>query len=1076
MGAKVREFATPVSTAYDSDATASDVTMDDPHQAQGEAVPMKRYRDSRAASRNAPYNDDDDDDDDEHRATGKLQLNDDEEVGLMQRDRDGQRTSLGRKNRLLPAWARLSGAGGSSSSSRRYTNASAGCLVFCGVILGFVCGVPLLQWLSSVAPPTTTTPPLSSSNEQSASANTSIWKQPASLNNADGHYGLSNTQLFQLDFQDPGWDTAAEASAGTGLSLQEVTSFKTHDGKDLMPLDMDTVFGGTLVAQTSDLTWSEEDPDQGVFTHVEWGSRDIWLEDVTHARHTKTGQGDVAPFGGKIRLLEGKNVLDAQGQMLSWINYKVSPDMKWVLFFSDEVQQWRYSKHFHLWLHNVAEKQTTPIGSGPSQPSKVAYAAWEPKKQGVSSADPPGFAYVEDNNLFFVPRAGDKAVKATHDGTASIFNAVPDWVYEEEIYGKDYLMWFSPGGSKLVYLRLDETAVPIYEFPIYNPNRYVPGKTTAYSQTTKMKYPKPGYANPIVSVHMIDLDQIKDSLRKGATVRPTQYTLHGPQNDKGKTVNEVDRILSSDAGIQNRLVTEVEWVSDDQLLLRETDRYSDVMRVVLFDLKASSLPVASSDATADVQGKVVRRQDSRADGSGWIRAAQTIEPLSHHDLSIGSTAYLDIVVSPQGYRHVAFFGSATDDRPVFLTEGKWEIDALKHVDAKRGKAYFIAARPTPALRNLYSVDLPDWKSPSAGDKYRLQAAIALTDESKPGSYDANFDPKGAYYVLNYKGPDVPYQKVIGVDDPAFELGLEDNSLLRQISSQYVKPYNAFYQLVLNSTLGNGTAPVTVSVKEIRPHDFDASGRTKYPVLVRVYGGPDSQMVDARWNRADWHQYVATTLGYIVIVIDGRGTGFKGQAYRASVAKQLGKLEAQDVSDAARLISTLPYVDERRMGIWGWSYGGFLTAKAVQLNSGIFSLAVSVAPVTKWQLYDSVYTERYMKSPAENSKGYATSEVQVGSAFSTTKYLLMQGSADDNVHFSHSAHLLDVLTQAKVRGFRFRMFTDSAHSISTRGAYRELYEELTAFLQQHWGAGGQRQPKSSTAKSKNRPSLHNSVEK
>ncbi|KAJ1026339.1 hypothetical protein NDA16_002426 [Ustilago loliicola] len=808
---------------------------------------------------------------------------------------------------------------------------------------------------------------------------------------AAGHYALSNTSHFQVDFQDAGWHSFAQAAAGTGLTEQEVTSSKSSDGQDLMPLDMDTVFGGTLAPQTFDLTWSKEDPDEGVFSHVDWARRDIWLEDVTHARHQKTGSGTVAPFGGKVLMVEGKNVLDERGRMLDWTSFKFSPDLSWVLFFSSETNQWRYSKKSHLWLHNIATKKTIPLGSGPREKSKVSFAAWARKDPKANSGDAPGIAFVEKNNLYFIPRAGEDPVRVTEDGAATIFNAVPDWVYEEEIFGSDSVMWFSPGGTKLVYLRLDETAVPVYEFPVYSPDPYRAGFTTPYQKMTKMKYPKPGFPNPIVSVKMIDLDEIRTATRKGATVRPTQYTLHSPISNKGKAANEVDKLLSSDAGTKERLVTEVKWVSDSELLVRETDRYSDIMRVVKFDLSDKSKASTATASAADIAGEVVRRQDARADKSGWIRAAQTIEALSHHNLSVGSTAYLDIVVSPEGYRHLAYYDIAASDQPIFLTKGRWEIAALKHIDAKRGRAYFVAARPTPALRNVYYVELPDWKQSASADDYKVKEPVALTDVSKPGSYDVSFDPKGAYYALNYQGPDVPYQKVVGVDDTKFELMLEENKMLREISSQYVKPSNTFYQLVLNSTMPDDS-PALASVKEIRPHDFDPSGATKYPVLMRVYGGPDSQLVDARWNRADWHQYVASTLGYIVVVVDGRGTGFKGQAYRASVAGNLGDLEAQDVNEAAQLLSTLPYVDEKRIGLWGWSFGGYLTGKSVERDRNLFSLAISVAPVTKWEFYDSVYTERYMKSPLTNQKGYGKAAIHVNTAFAKTKYFLMQGAS------------------------------------------------------------------------------------
>lgn len=1061
-------------TSYDSQATASDATVEErdekPYRDDASSDDAPLYPPTRVSSRYHAHDELED-------GLGGVRLDDDEEVGLMQADRDARKPHQGSR-----IWSQLRSS--PHRSGKRRLTAFSGCLIFSGVVIGFMLALPLLQWLSSntasAAPASTSVGTAKPSNNISADASmesSQSWKQPASPNTPAGHYALANTQLFKVDFQDPGWETVAQAAAGTGLTEAEVTSFKTHDGHDLMPLDMDTVFSGTLAPQTSDLTWSEEDPDEGVFSHVDWTKRDIWLEDVTHARHQKTGSGKVAPFGGKVLVVEGKNVLDANGRMLTWTSFKLSPDLRWVLFFTEETDQWRYSKKSHLWLHDIAAKRTTQLGSGPKAPPKVTYAAWAPRPAGANKDEAPTIAFVEENNLYVVPRAGDSAVKVTDDGAATIFNAVPDWVYEEEVFGTDSVMWFSPAGSKLVFLRLDETAVPVYEFPVYNPDLYRAGMTQAYQKMTRMKYPKPGFANPTVSVKMIDLDEIRSATRQGGAVRPTQYTLHSPMSSKGKAADEVDRLLSTDAGVKERLVTEVKWVSDSALLVKETDRYSDVMRIVHFDVARGMLPtIKAGSAGADVEGEVVRKQDARADKSGWIRAAQTIEPLSHHNLSVGSTAYLDIVVSPQGFRHLAYYDSATSDQPVFLTDGAWEIAALKHVDARRRRAYFVAARPTPALRNAYYVELPDWQASASSRTpatYTLKEPMPLTDVSKPGSYDVRFDPKGAYYVLDYQGPDVPYQKVVGVDDASFELMLEENVLLRQMSSQYVKPSSTFYQLVLNSTLADGSRAVA-SVQEIRPHDFDASGATKYPVLVRVYGGPDSQLVDARWARADWHQYVASTLGYIVVVVDARGTGFRGQAYRATVAGKLGDAEAHDVNEAAAAIATLPYVDEKRVGVWGWSYGGYLTAKSVELDQKVFSLAVSVAPVTSWAFYDSVYTERYMKSPHTNRKGYDASAVHVNSAFGKTKYLLMQGSADDNVHFSNSAHLLDMLTKAKLRGFRFRMFTDSAHSISVRGAYRELFEEMTSFIAELWGAGGRREPKG--AKAKNRPALHNSVER
>ncbi|KAN0063703.1 Dipeptidyl peptidase 4 [Thecaphora frezii] len=1048
--------------SIDSVATASDATLDSHHSDAAAPYCDHHPRHSHDGNHHANDNDNDYDDTDE----GNLHLEPDEEqqVGLIQSQRNAASGTL-----TSPRSRSLFGSRGAAKQHRR-SILNSGILVFVGVLVGFSLSIPLLYWLSSASSsPSFSSSVLTSEVHESASIGvhtSNATKLPASTNDAKGGWGLGRAPGFRINFQIPGWQTAAQAAAGTGLSSSKVANFKASGGKDLMPLDLNTVLGGTLRPQSEELAWLAEDPDEGVFSYVDWGQRDIWIEDVTHARKNKTGQGEVAPGGGHVLYVQGKDVRDHQQHKLAWSSYKVSPDMRWVMFFTNEEQQWRYSSHANVWLHNVAEKRTIAIGDGPSSPPTVAYAAWAPlrrKDAGAAVPETPGVAYVQDNNLFYIPTPGALPVKLTHDGAETVFNAVPDWVYEEEVFSADSALWFSPGGSKLVYLRFDETTVPVYEFPIYNPDKYRVGETTPYPEMTKMRYPKPGFPNPQVSVHMVDLDEIHDAVQRygGAAVRSMSFVLASPGKAAGGAADgvahDVDTLLADPEAAKQRLVTEVAWLNDDEVLVRETDRASDVMRIVHYELGkhggagSSSSGLGGSSAAVQLQGKVVRRQDARRDKAGWIRAAQTIEPLTHHNFSLRGSAYLDIVVSPLGYRHLALFESATAKAPVFLTEGRWEIDTLSHVDAKRRKAYFLAARPTPGERHLYSIDLPDWTSAAALARYRRQEPAALTKDTEPGYYGASFDPKGAYYVLNYRGPDVPYQKVLGVDDANWEMVLEDNSVLRRISSQYVRPQSVFYEVELNATMGDGSAAVA-SVKEVRPPNFDASGATRYPVLVQVYGGPDSQMVNARWDRAEWHQYLAASLGYVVCTIDARGTGMRGQAYRAEVARDLGEKESHDVDAAAHAIAQLSYVDEGRVGVWGWSYGGYLTNKVVERGSGTFSLAMSVAPVTKWEFYDSIYTERYLKLPATNEEGYERARVHVGKGHKTTPLLLVHGTGDDNVHFENSAHLVDLLTGEKVQGWKMRMFTDSRHGMEVRGAYRELYGEMGRWLVEKWGSG------------------------
>jgi len=190
-----------------------------------------------------------------------------------------------------------------------------------------------------------------------------------------------------------------------------------------------------------------------------------------------------------------------------------------------------------------------------------------------------------------------------------------------------------------------------------------------------------------------------------------------------------------------------------------------------------------------------------------------------------------------------------------------------------------------------------------------------------------------------------------------------------------------------------------------------------------------------------------------VVVDTRGTGYKGRTFRVCVRKHLGDFESKDTINTARYWSKLPYVDSSKMAVWGWSFGGFLTSKVIEADSGVFQVGIAVAPVTDWRFYDSIYTERYMKTPTLNSEGYQRAAVTNMTGFDHAKYLLVHGTGDDNVHFQHSANLVDRLTLASVHNYRVQYYVDSDHSIRKHNAHRELYYLLTEYLWQSFGWGG-----------------------
>lgn len=692
--------------------------------------------------------------------------------------------------------------------------------------------------------------------------------------------------------------------------------------------------------------------------------------------------------------------------------------MRHLLLFTDQVRQWRYSSFSKVWLYDVVEKTTTQIGLNKTS-AAISTAAWSTKDTHIS--------FVEGNNLYVIKdvKQPSVATAVTTTGNANVFNGIPDWVYEEEVLAGDIAHWWSPDGNRLAYFELDESAVKTYSFPIYNPTD-INGKASLYPQSVNMKYPKPGTPNPSISVWVYDVTSGDKS----------ELTSPPVSQAKGEDIDAYTTDIALRTAGNDVLVTQINWVNDYTVMLRETNRWSDAMRYMVHDCR--NITSTPGSATGKIQGTVSRRLSTTKSG-GWVQIDRDVHVINSNT---SSTAYVDVIDLKHDYRHIAYFPDAANAKPVFLTKGAWEVDQILFVGNNR--VYFTAAYPKPAYRHVLYVDIPaDASTAKATDVPR-----ALTDTSKPGFFTASFDPKGNYYILDDQGPSIPSSRVLSLRDSSFELILEDNSKLRDTLSKYVQPVFAYY----NITTKDGSV---ISVVEQRPYDFDESGNTRYPVLINVYGGPNSQKVQANFKMGEWHTYLTCSLGYIVVLMDGRGTGFKGRDYRDTVTWRLGEIESRDVVEGAQAIRRLPYVAQSKVGVWGWSYGGYLSAKVVERNSGAFDLAMSVAPVTRWEFYDSIYTERYMKTPRINKVGYENSSIHITDGFKNTQFLLAQGSADDNVHFQNSAHMLDMLQGAKIRNFWFEMFPDSNHNIDKRGANAEVYDFLTKFLVNNWGAGGKR---------------------
>ena len=267
--------------------------------------------------------------------------------------------------------------------------------------------------------------------------------------------------------------------------------------------------------------------------------------------------------------------------------------------------------------------------------------------------------------------------------------------------------------------------------------------------------------------------------------------------------------------------------------------------------------------------------------------------------------------------------------------------------------------------------------------------------------------------------------------------LEDNFKLREILKSYNLSPKEFFTLKTD----NGQE---LPAWQIKPLNFDFN--KKYPVLMFVYGGPGSQTVENKYGGRDyWYQMLAAE-GYWIISVDNRGTGAKGRDFKKCTYLELGKLEVEDQISAARTLAKNINIDSSRIGIWGWSYGGFMAANCILKGSDVFKTAISVAPVTSWRFYDNIYTERYMRTPQENGSNYDENSPLSHADKLKGNYLLIHGTGDDNVHVQNSMRLSEALIQEN-KQFDFMLYPDKNHGIYGGMTSIHLYSKISNFIRE-----------------------------
>ncbi|WP_158728472.1 S9 family peptidase [Flavobacterium sp. I-STPA6A] len=378
-----------------------------------------------------------------------------------------------------------------------------------------------------------------------------------------------------------------------------------------------------------------------------------------------------------------------------------------------------------------------------------------------------------------------------------------------------------------------------------------------------------------------------------------------------------------------------------------------------------------------------------------------------------------------GFNHIYLYdknGSLKNQ----VTNGNWEVTNYYGYDEKTNSVFYQSVENGSINRDVYKVLL------NGKGKVRLS--------QNTGTNAATFSPNFQYYINTYSSASQPTTYTLNEAKAGKQIQvIENNEALATKLKNYDLPAKEFF--VLKTEKG-----IELNAWIIKPKDFDPN--KKYPVFMYQYSGPGSQQVNNEWNSTDDYWFMMLSQqGYIVACVDGRGTGFKGADFKKVTQLQLGKYEVEDQIDAAKVIGNYSFVDKSRIGIFGWSYGGFMASNCILKGNDVFKMAIAVAPVTNWRFYDSVYTERYMTTPQENASGYDDNSPINHVNKLKGKYLLIHGSGDDNVHVQNAMQMMEALIQAN-KQFDSQIYPDNNHGIYGGKTRVQLYTKMTNFIKEN----------------------------
>lgn len=522
------------------------------------------------------------------------------------------------------------------------------------------------------------------------------------------------------------------------------------------------------------------------------------------------------------------------------------------------------------------------------------------------------------------------------------------------------------------------------------------GKRIAYIRFDETSVPE--FSMDVYGNELYQKQQVFKYPKAGeANAKVSVHIYELPEDNVGVSVVNTKAIGMTN--IDAYYIPRIQWSNDANVLsIQVLNRHQNDLKLLFFNAEANKLNQVlrdRDDAYVDVTDNLTFLEDNSfiwtSEKDGWNH-------IYHHNVD----------------------GSLKSQ----VTSGKWEVTDYYGYDDATKRIFYQSSENGSINRGVYAVAIDG----------SVKQGLAVQEGTNGADFSANF----SNFILSYSSTTIPYRFTLNDSKNGNQIRvIKDNQQLMNKYNSFEFLQKEFFEMEVNGA--------SLNAYMIKPSNFDAS--KKYPLFMTQYSGPGSQRVANKWYTSNdyWFQMLAQS-GYIVVCVDPRGTGLKGRDFKKVTQKELGKYEVQDQISAAKKLGERPYIDVDRIGIWGWSYGGFMASNCLFQGADTFKMAIAVAPVTSWRFYDTIYTERYMQTPQENPSGYDNNSPMSHVSKLKGDLLLVHGSADDNVHVQNSTRLVEALVQAN-KQFTYFNYPDKNHGIFGGNTRLHLYTMMTDFIKE-----------------------------